>query len=157
MSSTESFYSACYKVKYWNQLLSFYFFLFFSVGGDHRNGLNVCKEHPHEYHINPGPAEPWYALPLQMVASDLGQHCLLRPVCQPQMWKAVEYSSVILNCVNGGSLYLFPLCGDFDPLLITFANSLDPDEARQNVGPDLDPNCLTLWRYSRKIFLKKLI
>ena len=29
-------------------------------------------------------------------------------------------------------------------LLITFANSLDPDEARQNVGPDLDPNCLTL-------------
>ena len=25
-----------------------------------------------------------------------------------------------------------------------FANSLDPDQARQNVGPDLDPNCLTL-------------
>ena len=29
-------------------------------------------------------------------------------------------------------------------LLITYANSLDPDQARQNVGPDLDPNCLTL-------------
>ena len=29
-------------------------------------------------------------------------------------------------------------------LLITFANSSDPDQARQNVGPDLDPNCLTL-------------
>ena len=29
-------------------------------------------------------------------------------------------------------------------LLITFANSLDPDQARQNVGPDLNPNCLTL-------------
>ena len=28
-------------------------------------------------------------------------------------------------------------------LLITFANSLEPDQARQNVGPDLDPNCLT--------------
>ena len=27
--------------------------------------------------------------------------------------------------------------------LITFANSLDPDQAQQNVGPDLDPNCLT--------------
>ena len=27
--------------------------------------------------------------------------------------------------------------------VITFANSLDPDQARQNVGPDLDPNCLT--------------
>ena len=29
-------------------------------------------------------------------------------------------------------------------LLITFAKSLDIDQARQNVGPDLDPNCLTL-------------
>ena len=28
-------------------------------------------------------------------------------------------------------------------LLITFSNSLEPDQARQNVGPDLDPNCLT--------------
>ena len=26
----------------------------------------------------------------------------------------------------------------------TFANRLDPDQDRQNVGPDLDPNCLTL-------------
>ena len=25
-----------------------------------------------------------------------------------------------------------------------FANSLDPDQAQQNVGPDLDPDCLTL-------------
>ena len=24
------------------------------------------------------------------------------------------------------------------------ANSLDPDQARQNFGPDPDPNCLTL-------------
>ena len=28
--------------------------------------------------------------------------------------------------------------------LITFANSLDPDQDRQNVGPDLDSNRLTL-------------
>ena len=27
---------------------------------------------------------------------------------------------------------------------IIFANSLDLDQARQNVGPDLDPNCLIL-------------
>ena len=33
--------------------------------------------------------------------------------------------------------------GDFCHLLITFANSLDPDQALQNVGPDLDPNCFT--------------
>ena len=26
---------------------------------------------------------------------------------------------------------------------MTFANSLDPDQAWQNVGPDPDPNCLT--------------
>ena len=28
---------------------------------------------------------------------------------------------------------------------------------KQNAGPDLDPNCLTLWWYSRKNFSKKLI
>ena len=28
-------------------------------------------------------------------------------------------------------------------LLITFANDLDPDQDRQNVGPDPDPNLLT--------------
>ena len=41
--------------------------------------------------------------------------------------------------------YFFPARGDICCLLITFANSLDPDQARQNVGPDLDPNCLTPW------------
>ena len=34
--------------------------------------------------------------------------------------------------------------GDFCRLPITFANSLGPDQARQNVGPGLGPNCLTL-------------
>ena len=29
-------------------------------------------------------------------------------------------------------------------LLITIANSLGPDQARQNVGPDLESNCLPL-------------
>ena len=33
-------------------------------------------------------------------------------------------------------------------LLRTYANSLDPDQARQNVGPDLDPICLPLRWYS---------
>ena len=27
------------------------------------------------------------------------------------------------------------------PLLITFANSLDPDQDQQNIGPNPDPNC----------------
>ena len=38
----------------------------------------------------------------------------------------------------------FPSSGDFCLLLIMIAFSLDPDQAGQNVGPDLDPNCLTL-------------
>ena len=33
--------------------------------------------------------------------------------------------------------------GDFCRLQITFAKSLAPDQDRQNVGPDLDPNRLT--------------
>ena len=39
-----------------------------------------------------------------------------------------------------GTLLLVTTCH----LLITFANSLDPDQDQQNVGPDLDPNYLTL-------------
>ena len=34
-------------------------------------------------------------------------------------------------------------------LLMIFANSLDPDQASQDTGPDLDPNCLKLLRYYR--------
>ena len=41
---------------------------------------------------------------------------------------------------------------DFWHLLITFANSLNPDQARQNVGPDLDPNCLTPWWHNIKVW-----
>ena len=43
----------------------------------------------------------------------------------------------------------------------TFANSLGPDQARQNAGPDQDQNCLThsdgiLERFfSKKLILKK--
>ena len=49
------------------------------------------------------------------------------------------FSGEIRNIFNS-----FPVSGDFCHLLITFANSLDPDQAGQIVGPDLDPNCLTL-------------
>ena len=50
--------------------------------------------------------------------------------------KVVSTSSFVFNSL--------PAKGDFCWLLISFAKSLDPDQARQNVGPDLDPNCLTL-------------
>ena len=38
----------------------------------------------------------------------------------------------------------FRASGDFCRFLITIANSLDTDQDQQNVGPDLDPICLTL-------------
>ena len=42
-------------------------------------------------------------------------------------------------------------------LLITFANSLEPDQARHKAWPDLVPNCLTLWWYSCKNFSRKFL
>ena len=41
-------------------------------------------------------------------------------------------------------------------LLITFATSLEPVQDRQNVGPDLDPNCLTLIVFLKEFFFDKV-
>ena len=38
----------------------------------------------------------------------------------------------------------FLASGHFCHLMVTFSNSLDPDQDRHNVSPDLDPKCLTL-------------
>ena len=65
---------------------------------------------------------------------------------------------IVLHLTSLSTLFnSFSASGNFCHLLITFANSLDPDQARQNVGSDLDPNCLTLWWYSWEIILEKLI
>ena len=37
---------------------------------------------------------------------------------------------------------------------MTFANSLDPDQAQQNVGPDLDSNYLTLMVFVTEFMIK---
>ena len=66
-------------------------------------------------------------------------------------WKKLEpneinFSQVFSQKVVSISCFVFnslPARGDSCCLLITFANSLDPNQAQQNVGPDLDPNCLT--------------
>ena len=43
----------------------------------------------------------------------------------------------------------------FVRLLITLANSLDPDQARQHVGPDLDPKLFdTLMVFLKEFFEK---
>ena len=59
----------------------------------------------------------------------------------------------LINFVNI-SINSFPTSGDFCRLLITFANGLEPDQARHFY---MDSNCLTLWWYSWKMFLKKII
>ena len=46
--------------------------------------------------------------------------------------------STATNFVSGFNS--FPTSGDFFYLLITFANSLDSDQVRQNIGPDLYSN-----------------
>ena len=56
----------------------------------------------------------------------------------------IKVDLVSTSCFVLNSL---PTRGEFCGLLITFANSLDPDQARQNVGSDLDPNCLILRWY----------
>ena len=38
-----------------------------------------------------------------------------------------------------------------------FANRLDPDQAGQNVGPDLDPSCFDTYGIPERIFQKRLI
>ena len=51
------------------------------------------------------------------------------------------------RCVNKDKEAIFnsvSASGNFCRLLITFANSLDPDQDRHYVGPDLDPNRLIL-------------
>ena len=51
------------------------------------------------------------------------------------------------------------LASDFFHLLITFANSMDPDQdwVQQNIGPDLDPNCFDADGIFLKEFFKKSI
>ena len=55
----------------------------------------------------------------------------------------------IANCFLLALDLTLPPYGNICRLPITFANSLDPDQARQNISQELDINCLTL-----KVFLK---
>ena len=61
------------------------------------------------------------------------------------------------SCLQYTSLNSLPASDNCCLLLIILTNSLNPDQAQQIVGPDLDPNCLTLWLFHLKNFLKKLI
>ena len=58
--------------------------------------------------------------------------------------QTMKYSVRVHTCVLIKSIKFLPANSDFCHLLIIFANSLDPVQARQNVRPDLDLNSLTL-------------
>ena len=48
-------------------------------------------------------------------------------------------------------IYSFLVSGNFGHRLITFEKSLDPDQDRHNISPDLDPDLLT--HSDRLVFL----
>ena len=58
------------------------------------------------------------------------------------LWRLVPV--VTLNSTRGSKLFLFLKLVE---LVASFAKSLNPDQPRQNVGPDLDPSCLQLQFY----------
>ena len=54
-------------------------------------------------------------------------------------------------------LKCLPHSGEFCHLLITFANSLDPDQEPQNVGPGLNPSRFDTWtNFLKKVNFKKV-
>ena len=56
--------------------------------------------------------------------------------CIPGVCNCFKTTDPVLN--------YFLASSDFCHLLVTSANSLDPDQDRQNVSPDLDSNILTI-------------
>ena len=69
----------------------------------------------------------------RFVGPDLGPNCLQRSSAEKATLKAVDYS------LTKGRIPLFIL---MDYPIHRVSNSLDPDQARHFVGPDLGPNCL---------------
>ena len=62
-----------------------------------------------------------------------------------QLQTQIVKNRILIDSLLGNKLYQCRL-------LITFTNRLNPDQARKNDGPDLDPNCLT---DTLMIFLKE--
>ena len=63
-----------------------------------------------------------------------------RPVVCTHYGFNKEIQAYSIPSLSYAYLWNSPIVSSADIL----ANSLNPDQARQNVGPDLDPNCLTL-------------
>ena len=54
--------------------------------------------------------------------------------------KSCPFKNELTTNLKGRLLNSFLASGDSCHLLVTFANSSDPDQDQHNVGPDLDPN-----------------
>ena len=60
--------------------------------------------------------------------------------------KSIHFVELLVHAkAKGLNIYSFLASCNICRLLITFAKSLGPALDRQNVGPELDPNNLTLW------------
>ena len=73
-----------------------------------------------------------------MLILNIIEHNMISPDATQVVYK------LLLSLWKNHYVNSFPTRSDFCWLLTTFANSLDPDQARRFVGPDLDPICLTL-------------
>ena len=62
-------------------------------------------------------------------------------VCRASHW--VRHQTALSDAKGIAGVFVY-LCR----LLITLANSLDPDQAQQIIRPDQGPNCLTFQWYS---------
>ena len=95
---------------------------------------------------------------LGWTSTKLGLMFLLKDTRQWRRWGSnplpLGLKSSTLPLSHCAPIRLFGVSSLPYSLLITFANSLDPDQF--NLGPDRDPNCMTLWWYSWKKFSKKL-
>ena len=73
-------------------------------------------------------------------------HAVLQSRVKHSTTELPEHTSIFINS--------FFASGNICRLLINFANSLDPDQDRQNVGSDLDPNVLHPDGVPERIFEK---
>ena len=76
-----------------------------------------------------------------------------------QKTQTISFKTDLYGKLKGGNLTLSMLVATFVICWLSslwrFANSLDPDQDRQNVGPDLDSNHFTLIMFLKEFFEDK--
>ena len=75
-----------------------------------------------------------------MADSVLNNGVTIEKVTEASKRKGFSKQGEMFSCKFFQCVYSLPTSDIFCCLLIMFANSLYPDQARQNVRPDLDPN-----------------